>query len=139
MLEYKILRKIAVLGYRVVGKEMRTLELNIVQWNRYQPKYDIRTWMRTQTGERFNGGMTMTTNEMDALLEYFSPVITNRQREVLSATIAGTGCKTIFCLADGGCYISEKRDEKKAVREKHLTLSKEELKILLKAYADFKK
>ena len=44
-------------------------ELNIVQWNDNQPKYDIRDW--SPDHEKMSGGITLTESEIDMLASSF--------------------------------------------------------------------
>lgn len=43
-------------------------ELRFVSWNGREPKYDIRAWKATETGEMCGKGITLTGEEMENLL-----------------------------------------------------------------------
>lgn len=53
------------LGKISVGHGTWTKELNIVKWNDYAPKYDIRTWSLGH--ERCGKGVTLTSIELEKL------------------------------------------------------------------------
>ena len=67
----EIVRPLAVLSENERGY---TKEINLVSWNRSEPKYDIRNWHPGR--ERCGKGITLTEAEavvlMDALKEVFA-------------------------------------------------------------------
>jgi hypothetical protein len=66
MIQSEVTEHIAVLSETGSGY---TKELNMVSWNNAQPKYDIRVWRNTDTGKIMCKGITMTAEEMAALIE----------------------------------------------------------------------
>ncbi len=62
---YEIVERIAVLSQS--GET--TKELNRVSYNGASPKYDIRSWRRTDGEEKLLKGLTLTEEEASALKE----------------------------------------------------------------------
>ena len=60
---YEIVERIAVLSQS--GDTSK--ELNRVSYNGASPKYDIRSWRRTEGEEKLLKGLTLTEEEMEAL------------------------------------------------------------------------
>lgn len=60
---YEIVERIAVLSQS--GDTSK--ELNRVSYNGASPKYDIRSWRRTEGEEKLLKGLTLNEEEMDAL------------------------------------------------------------------------
>jgi len=47
------------------------LKLRYISWNGNPPKYDIRPWKANEDGtEKFGKGMTMTGEELEALVKF---------------------------------------------------------------------
>lgn len=63
--EYEIVETIAVLSQS--GNV--TKELNKVSYNGAPPKYDLRSWRRSEEEEQLLKGLTLTDEEMSALRE----------------------------------------------------------------------
>ena len=63
-LKYEIVKKIGVLSESDKGW---TKELNLVKWNDYSPKYDLRDWNEDHT--RMGKGITLTEDEVNKLKE----------------------------------------------------------------------
>lgn len=66
MIEYEVVEQIATLSEAYNGY---TKELNLIAWNKAQPKYDLRTWRTTETGKTMCKGITLSEDEMKALVE----------------------------------------------------------------------
>lgn len=62
---YRIVERVAVLSQ--YGDT--TKELNRVSYNGASPKYDLRSWRRTDGEERLLKGITLTEDEASALKE----------------------------------------------------------------------
>jgi len=60
---YEVVERIAVLSQ--YGDT--TKELNRVSYNGSEPKYDLRSWKRTSTGEMLLKGLTLNDEEMEIL------------------------------------------------------------------------
>ena len=63
-LKYEIVKKIGVLSESDKGW---TKEFNLVKWNVYAPKYDLRDWNEDHT--RMGKGITLTEDEVMKLKE----------------------------------------------------------------------
>lgn len=63
---YDVKEKCGVLGDR--GNDWQ-LELRLVAYGDNEPKYDIRPWKDTETGEKMGKGITMSGEELEALYE----------------------------------------------------------------------
>ena len=63
-LKYEIVKKIGVLSETDKGWKK---ELNLVKWNDYAPKYDLRDWNEDHT--RMGKGITLTEEEIKKLKE----------------------------------------------------------------------
>jgi len=61
-LKYEIIKNIGVLSETEKGWKK---ELNLVKWNEYAPKYDIRDWNEDHT--RMGKGITLTEDEIEKL------------------------------------------------------------------------
>ncbi len=62
--EFEITEKLGVLGMTMTGMSK---ELNLVSWNKREPKYDIREW--DEDHEKMSKGLTFTKSELVALKE----------------------------------------------------------------------
>lgn len=63
-IKFEIVETIGVIGTSPNGW---TKELNIVAWNGYPPKYDLRQWSPDRS--KFGKGFTFTNTEAEELLE----------------------------------------------------------------------
>lgn len=63
-LKYEIIKKIGVLSESEKGWSK---ELNLVKWNNFAPKYDLRDWNEDHT--RMGKGITLTEDEVKKLKE----------------------------------------------------------------------
>lgn len=63
-LKYEIIKKIGVLSENDKGWKK---ELNLVKWNDYAPKYDLRDW--NEDHSRMGKGITFTEDELNKLKE----------------------------------------------------------------------
>ena len=61
---YEVVEKCGVLSE---NGEWKT-ELRYVSWNGREPKYDIRPWKDDADGEKCGKGITLTGDELEALL-----------------------------------------------------------------------
>ena len=61
-LKYEIVKKIGVLSESDKGW---TKEINLVKWNDFAPKYDLRDWNEDHT--RMGKGITLTKEELSNL------------------------------------------------------------------------
>ncbi|MCL2109451.1 MAG: PC4/YdbC family ssDNA-binding protein [Oscillospiraceae bacterium] len=66
-IKYEITKELGVLSENQKGWKV---ELNMVSWNGHPPKYDIRNWSPDR--ERMGKGITLTEDEMTALVELFN-------------------------------------------------------------------
>ena len=64
---YKVLAEIGTLSTNSRGWEKK---LRYISWNGDDPKYDIRSWLETEDGEKCSKGITLTGEELEAL--YFA-------------------------------------------------------------------
>ncbi len=62
--EYEIVEKVAVLSTSSKGW---TKELNLIKWNKRDPKYDIREW--SPDGSKMGKGVTLSNEEVAYLKE----------------------------------------------------------------------
>lgn len=62
-ISYKIIENCGVISTR--GNY--TLELRYISWNSGEPKYDLRTWTQTETGEKCGKGITLSGEELESL------------------------------------------------------------------------
>ena len=62
---YKILEECGTLSTNAKGW---SLKLRYISWNGKDPKYDIRPWCTDETGEKCGKGITLTGDELEALL-----------------------------------------------------------------------
>ncbi|MBQ8613240.1 MAG: YdbC family protein [Ruminiclostridium sp.] len=65
--KYEIVKELGVISEAARGW---TKELNLVSWNDKPPKYDIRDWAPDH--ERMGKGVSLTEEEMEALIELFN-------------------------------------------------------------------
>ena len=62
---YKVLEECGTLSTNAKGW---SLKLRYISWNGKDPKYDLRSWVKDETGEKCGKGITMTGDELEALL-----------------------------------------------------------------------
>ncbi len=65
--KYEIVKELGVISE---GARGWTKELNLVSWNDKPPKYDIRDWAPDH--EKMGKGVSLTEEEMEALMELFN-------------------------------------------------------------------
>ena len=65
-LTFTIVKHIAVLS---VSKSGWKKELNLVSWNKREPKYDIREW--DEEHKSMGKGITLSTEELDTLIDAY--------------------------------------------------------------------
>ena len=65
--KYEIVKELGVISE---GARGWTKELNLVSWNVKPPKYDIRDWAPDH--EKMGKGVSLTEEEMEALMELFN-------------------------------------------------------------------
>lgn len=70
---YKVLEEIGTLSTNAKGWE---LKLRYISWNGKEPKYDLRSWLEDETGEKCSKGITLTGEELEALYEVLQKVAT---------------------------------------------------------------
>lgn len=63
-LKYEIAEELGILSENEKGWRK---ELNLVSWNKREPKYDIRDW--NPNHDRMSKGITLTKEEAEALYE----------------------------------------------------------------------
>ena len=63
-IKFKIFEKIGVLSKSDKGWEK---QLNLISWNKREPKYDIRDW--SPENKKMSKGTTLSTKELMALKE----------------------------------------------------------------------
>ncbi len=68
-LKYEITESIGVLSENAKGW---TKELNMVSWNEYEPKYDIREWSPDHS--RMGKGVTLTADELANLKDLLAGI-----------------------------------------------------------------
>lgn len=68
-LKYEIIEKIGVLSETDKGWKK---ELNLVKWNDFAPKYDLRDWNEDHT--RMGKGVTLTEDELKKLKDVLGSV-----------------------------------------------------------------
>lgn len=66
-IKFEITKELGVISENAKGW---TKELNLVSWNDNDPKFDIREWSPDHT--RMSKGITLTEEEMQALVELFN-------------------------------------------------------------------
>lgn len=62
---YEVLEECGTLSTNSRGWEMK---LRYISWNGNEPKYDLRSWRVDETGEKCSKGITLTGEELEALL-----------------------------------------------------------------------
>lgn len=70
---YKVLEEIGTLSTNAKGWK---LKLRYISWNGKEPKYDLRSWLEDETGEKCSKGITLTGEELEALYEVLQKVAT---------------------------------------------------------------
>lgn len=68
-IKYEIVEKIAVLSTTEKGWSK---ELNLVSWNKREPKYDLRDW--NENHEKMGKGITLTKEELEKLKETLNKI-----------------------------------------------------------------
>lgn len=63
---YEVLEECGTLSTNNKGWEMK---LRYMSWNGNEPKYDLRSWKEDETGEKCSKGITLTGEELEALLD----------------------------------------------------------------------
>lgn len=63
---YEVIEECGTLSTNSRGWE---LKLRYVAWNGNEPKYDLRSWKEDENGEKCSKGITLTGEELEALLE----------------------------------------------------------------------
>lgn len=61
---YEVLEEIATISSNAKGWE---LKLRYMAWNGKDPKYDLRSWLETEDGEKCSKGVTLTGEELEEL------------------------------------------------------------------------
>ncbi len=62
---YEVLEECGTLSTNNRGWE---LKLRYIKWNDNEPKYDLRSWKEDENGEKCSKGITLTGEELEALL-----------------------------------------------------------------------
>lgn len=62
---YEVLEECGILSTNSRGWE---LKLRYISWNGNEPKYDLRSWKEDENGEKCSKGITLTGEELEALL-----------------------------------------------------------------------
>ena len=73
--EYEIVRNLGVLSTRRFNGEARNTEINIVSWNRHDPKFDIRIWNEDHSS--MSKGISLTGEEIRKLYKAIEPYCKN--------------------------------------------------------------
>lgn len=68
-IKFEIVEKFGVIS---TSKSGWTKELNLVSWNGYKPKYDIREW--SPDHEKMGKGITFTEEEIEELKSIFKNI-----------------------------------------------------------------
>lgn len=68
-IKFEIVEKYGVIS---TSKSGWTKELNLVSWNGYKPKYDIREW--SPDHEKMGKGITFTEEEIEELKSIFKNI-----------------------------------------------------------------
>lgn len=68
-LEYEIIEKLGILSENDKGWKK---ELNLISWNKREPKYDIRDWSDDHT--KMGKGITLTKDEIVKLKEIIKTI-----------------------------------------------------------------
>ncbi len=68
--KYEIIKKVKVLSQGAV----KTKELNIVKWGKFEPMFDIRKWDNGEPGK----GIVLTTEEAQALYQALGEELANK-------------------------------------------------------------
>lgn len=72
--EFEITENLGVIGMTPTGMSK---ELNLVSWNKRDPKYDIREW--DEDHEKMSKGLTFTKNELIKLKEILNNIDLDEQ------------------------------------------------------------
>ena len=64
-IDYRIIRQLGILG----EKDNITTELNIISYNNYKPKLDLRKWEKKGDTKLLQRGLTLTDEEAKKLYE----------------------------------------------------------------------
>ena len=68
-IKYEIIEQYGPLSEGAYG---RRKELNLISWNEYEPKFDIREW--TEDHQRMGKGVTLTREEAAALRDLLNSI-----------------------------------------------------------------
>lgn len=70
---YEVLEEIATISSNAKGWK---LKLRYVAWNGKDPKYDLRSWLETEDGEKCSKGITLTGEELEELYNTIGELMT---------------------------------------------------------------
>ena len=80
-IDYRIIRQLGILG----EKDNITTELNIISYNNYKPKLDLRKWEKKGDTKLLQRGLTLTDEEAkllyNALKDYLEHIETSKEVE----------------------------------------------------------
>ena len=68
---YEVIEECGTLSTNAKGWE---LKLRYMSWNGNEPKYDLRSWKDDPDGEKCSKGITLTGEELEALLEVLKTI-----------------------------------------------------------------
>ena len=69
---YEVLEECGTLSTNSRGWEMK---LRYIAWNGNEPKYDLRSWKEDENGEKCSKGITLTGEELEALLNILNKMV----------------------------------------------------------------
>ena len=69
---YEVLEECGTLSSNARGWE---LKLRYISWNGNEPKYDLRSWKEDENGEKCSKGITLTGEELEALLNILNKMV----------------------------------------------------------------
>lgn len=97
-IKFEIVENIGVIG---LSTNDWTKELNVVAWNGYPPKYDLRTWSPDRS--KFTKGFTFTEAEAIELLKLLQDILGElaEDNENESDMLKGILMKGYFGVKDG--------------------------------------
>ena len=72
VIEFEISKQLGVLSTKEDSKGVWTKELNIVSWNNFKSKYDIRFW--NENHEKMKRGITLYRDEMNNIVKCYVPL-----------------------------------------------------------------
>ena len=80
-IDYRIVRPLGILG----EKDNITTELNLISYNNYKPKLDLRKWEKKGDNKILQRGLTLTDDEAknlyNALKDYLEHLEANKEVE----------------------------------------------------------